>query len=1082
MSNINAQTIINEAMAAHAIAPNEYTWGDKITFRTSARGSHRILNCKENLQRFADLVRKNAAAFGGGLVREEKAKPAIVWPSKTISLFKQCMEDNDYQAAFDIGTGKLGALFFIGRENRAYMQVAPVPCETMPGLVSVLCEDGKYAVIEPVSMLACNGQSHIQKKSRDAQIENCQRVWDTISEHTKARIFTDAESKRVDQSAARAQWLADHGIIDDAAIEARIEANAAQDVAEIVAQAHAVSAIAEAMAPAAAEPPELVTCEAGESEAQESSTGSASTVPAWIRGCEVGSVETIGAYVPSFTPVPDFQPVTHTVAVSADTSHLLALMSRMDNERARLEDASSSGEREARAVIVAQIEKEIQGEYAHLRMPQSEDLPAIDDDALLAELTPPTPPAETQAPTTPAEIPDCTRDIPLSLAVNAYHGVSMSPERRGANAQAEYAQSMAQDYETMRIQAVRGGTIDLLPDVFARYRGRQAGAYRAYLASSSRCVSSFIAGPSNFPSARMNKRSDIAHRRLTEYLDGGKMALQAAIRTLRPDLRAIMAGDADAIDRLTIELANAERAHEQMKEANKAIRANAEAGESHQVAALMELGFNEQTAVKLLHPMRPYCKGFEGFTLTNSSANIRRLKGRLEQITAAKARPVETVECSNGVTLEDDAPANRVRLFFPGKPDEAIRTELKSNGFRWAPSIGAWQAYRNHHTLTTAKRMAGEPAPAEDVPEVEAIEPTTPPMEIAQDAAPAAEPVPVVEIEGTTQAAEIQPEPVAPVVEIEAQQVTTEPAATPDDTQKFRVRAKSGEWRASFMMIGTMYALLFNGDGSKVTTTTYATHQERMQALEAMARATTPPDTPPDGGLPIATVDAPTDAPTPPVAECTPGATVAVSSASDAPLHPRNIIPTNGLHIVDDAFEAWTSQHQYPSGARFFFVMYLGKSAKPWKYYGYSTEAKRDDGFQRHATEAREIAAFKAKRKAEDMAKAEQGHGLQVGDVVRSSWGYDQTNVNHYQIIKLIGKSTVEVRELAEHEESTGCMTGRVAPVWGEFIGEPMRRTVDKYGDVNILREKFGRASKIEPVAIVHGVRCYASTGYSSYA
>jgi hypothetical protein len=107
---------------------------------------------------------------------------------------------------------------------------------------------------------------------------------------------------------------------------------------------------------------------------------------------------------------------------------------------------------------------------------------------------------------------------------------------------------------------------------------------------------------------------------------------------------------------------------------------------------------------------------------------------------------------------------------------------------------------------------------------------------------------------------------------------------------------------------------------------------------------------------------------------------------------------------------------------------------------------------------------------------------LKVGDVVRSSWGYDQTNVNHYQITKLIGKRTVEVRELVEHKESTGDMTGHVAPVWGEFIGEAMRRTVDRHGQVNILREKFGRASKIEPVAVVHGVRCYASTGYSSYA
>lgn len=30
-------------------------------------------------------------------------------------------------------------------------------------------------------------------------------------------------------------------------------------------------------------------------------------------------------------------------------------------------------------------------------------------------------------------------------------------------------------------------------------------------------------------------------------------------------------------------------------------------------------------------------------------------------------------------------------IVFDGKPDEAIRSTLKSNGFRWAPSQGAWQ-------------------------------------------------------------------------------------------------------------------------------------------------------------------------------------------------------------------------------------------------------------------------------------------------------------------------------------------------------------------------------------------------------
>jgi len=41
--------------------------------------------------------------------------------------------------------------------------------------------------------------------------------------------------------------------------------------------------------------------------------------------------------------------------------------------------------------------------------------------------------------------------------------------------------------------------------------------------------------------------------------------------------------------------------------------------------------------------------------------------------------------------------------WWKDKLDAYNRTKLKQSGFRWSPSIGAWQAYRNHNSMTTAQ-------------------------------------------------------------------------------------------------------------------------------------------------------------------------------------------------------------------------------------------------------------------------------------------------------------------------------------------------------------------------------------------
>lgn len=48
------------------------------------------------------------------------------------------------------------------------------------------------------------------------------------------------------------------------------------------------------------------------------------------------------------------------------------------------------------------------------------------------------------------------------------------------------------------------------------------------------------------------------------------------------------------------------------------------------------------------------------------------------------------------------------------------------------------------------------------------------------------------------------------------------------------------------------------------------------------------------------------------------------------------------------------------------------------------------------------------------VAKTEKGnkYGVQIGDIFESSWGYEQTNNTFFQVVALVGESSVRVREV----------------------------------------------------------------------
>ncbi len=66
-----------------------------------------------------------------------------------------------------------------------------------------------------------------------------------------------------------------------------------------------------------------------------------------------------------------------------------------------------------------------------------------------------------------------------------------------------------------------------------------------------------------------------------------------------------------------------------------------------------------------------------------------------------------------------------------------------------------------------------------------------------------------------------------------------------------------------------------------------------------------------------------------------------------------------------------------------------------------------------------------------------------VGDILYTSWGYDQTNVDFYQVIEAKG-ATATIRKIAGRTASSERGSDYVVPQPGSFIGAPKKKRVQK--------------------------------------
>lgn len=98
-----------------------------------------------------------------------------------------------------------------------------------------------------------------------------------------------------------------------------------------------------------------------------------------------------------------------------------------------------------------------------------------------------------------------------------------------------------------------------------------------------------------------------------------------------------------------------------------------------------------------------------------------------------------------------------------------------------------------------------------------------------------------------------------------------------------------------------------------------------------------------------------------------------------------------------------------------------------------------------------EAAARKEERKvARAAARKEAQENVKKGDIFVASWGWEQTNVDAYQVVEKKG-ATVTLREVALEtvKGSEGYMSDRVRPVLNHFVGEAFTKRITGKG-INI--------------------------------
>lgn len=235
-----------------------------------------------------------------------------------------------------------------------------------------------------------------------------------------------------------------------------------------------------------------------------------------------------------------------------------------------------------------------------------------------------------------------------------------------------------------------------------RLRGRAEAHGRASMEAGERAraaVAGIPFGQPNINGALTGaiKRSQAATERSAREAEAAGAAAAAAEAAERNT--AISSDDPEAIEKLKAKLEKLEKVRESIKEANKLCRRKDRAAAE---AKLRELGVDEKEFGEMLDGR---IKGLPAWMLSNTTANIARLKKRIEEMERRASGPAPEGWAFDGGKVEANVEANRLQVVFDERADVETVRRLKANGFHWSRWERAWQRMLTPRAVGCARAM-----------------------------------------------------------------------------------------------------------------------------------------------------------------------------------------------------------------------------------------------------------------------------------------------------------------------------------------------------------------------------------------